>query len=122
MIHFSQEGGIDVELNLRLKAIRKENKLTQGMLADYLGVDQSYITKIESGERPVTTDILGKLASLYGCDTEMLLDEDSDIRPLRLAFRTKQNVKGTLQVLAAVNQIALNLRDLEIILGDDDDE
>ena len=111
-----------MELNLRLKAIRKENKLTQGMLADYLGVDQSYITKIESGERPVTTDILGKLASLYGCDTEMLLDEDSDIRPLRLAFRTKQNVKGTLQVLAAVNQIALNLRDLEIILGDDDDE
>lgn len=44
-----------VLLRQQLKAMRKAAKLTQVMIAERLELDQSYISKIERGERYVDT-------------------------------------------------------------------
>ena len=38
-------------MNERLKYLRKESKITQDQLAQFLSVDQSMITKLENGTR-----------------------------------------------------------------------
>jgi transcriptional regulator with XRE-family HTH domain len=41
----------NVAVRLQLKALRKEAKMTQGELAKKLREEQSYISKVERGER-----------------------------------------------------------------------
>ena len=44
-----------------LKEFRKENKLTQTQLAEYLGITQAFVSQVEKGERPVPNDYIIKI-------------------------------------------------------------
>ena len=48
---------------MSLKKFRKENKISQKELADYLGVGQSFISQIERGVCPLPSKSLGKIQS-----------------------------------------------------------
>ena len=50
----------------RLKEARKQSGLTQSEVAEKLGLPQSYVSKIESGERRVDAVELERLAKIYG--------------------------------------------------------
>ena len=50
----------------QLKKARLEAGLTQAQVATKLGHHQSYVSKIESGERRVDVVELNKFAKLYG--------------------------------------------------------
>ena len=63
-------------LGARLKELRVKNSITQSQLAEYLGVDQSYISKFESGQRQLSVLSLEKLANLFGLPVESLLEGD----------------------------------------------
>jgi len=47
-------------------------KMTQGRLARAAGVNQSYISLIENGERPLTDDLREKIAVALKCKPEEL--------------------------------------------------
>ncbi len=49
----------------RLKKARKEARLKQGDVARRLGRTQSYISKIEAGQRRIDTVQLKELAAVY---------------------------------------------------------
>ena len=51
---------------IRLKELRKESKLTQEQLANYLKVDQTLITKLENGTRNPSVNLLKRLAEGMG--------------------------------------------------------
>ena len=42
----------------RMKELREQAKLRQNQVAAYLGVDQSYLSKIEAGERSISVELL----------------------------------------------------------------
>lgn len=44
-----------------LKSFRKENRLTQIQLAEYLGVTQAFISQIEKGDRPTPNEYITKI-------------------------------------------------------------
>lgn len=44
-----------------LKLFRKENRLTQMQLAEYLGVTQAFISQVEKGNRPVPNEYIIKI-------------------------------------------------------------
>ena len=50
----------------RLKQLRKESKITQEQLAQYLEVDQSMITKLENGSRNLNITLIEKICDLFG--------------------------------------------------------
>jgi len=50
----------------RLKEARIKADLTQMQVAEKLGLPQSYVSKIESGERRVDAVELERLAKIYG--------------------------------------------------------
>lgn len=63
-----------------LKAFRKANNLTQTKLGEYLGINKSFISTIESDKDPMPKEKLSKLINNpYGWDTSMLTMESENI-------------------------------------------
>ena len=57
----------------RLRDLREDNDLTQQRVAEYLGMKQAQYSRYERGARDIPTDILIKLARLYGTTTDYIL-------------------------------------------------
>ena len=62
----------------KLRELRTERQLTQGQLAQRLGVHRSYITKIEQGVRLPGRDLLYRLARKLDVRMEDLLSVEED--------------------------------------------
>ena len=94
----------------RLKELRKDGHITQTQMADYLGVDQTMITKLENGSRKLSVSLIEKICNLFGCSEEYLMGEDDKYIPLNLAFRSNGIETEDLESIAAVNKIVMNIR------------
>lgn len=98
------------KIGLRVMELRKNTGITQKQLADYLNIDQSYISKIEKGERQLSLDSLTKLSSLFGCSIEYFVEDNVEHSPMTIAFRANGLSSEALEIIAVMNKIALNLR------------
>ena len=96
--------------------IRKKRRLSQVKLQIETGIDQSLISKIEKGEREASTDVLKKLAELFGCKVSAIINEEEDISCLNVAFRTNGMSEDDLNSIAVINRIALNLENMQQML------
>lgn len=56
-----------------LKKFRKDNRISQQMLADYLGVGQGFVSQMERGDRPMPSNIRERILG----NTEWVLCDDS---------------------------------------------
>ena len=56
-----------------LKKLRKERSMTQAALAEKLGLDKSSVAKYESADVTPSSDILMKLADIFGVSVDYLL-------------------------------------------------
>lgn len=68
--------GDKVRLGARVRALRKSGNLTQAKLAEKLGISASYLNLIENGRRPLSADLLIKLAQSFRLDLKDLAGED----------------------------------------------
>ncbi|OCJ44103.1 S24 family peptidase [Serratia sp. 14-2641] len=68
-----------MEMNDRIRARRKELKLTQGVLAKLVGVNRVTVTGWESGDYKPGGENLQALAAALGCSTTWILDGSGDI-------------------------------------------
>lgn len=106
-------------INIRLKQLRKESRITQEQMAEYLGVDQSLITKLENGTRSLNITLIDKICNLFGCSEAYLMGEDDAYIPLNFAFRSNGIQSEDLESIAVVNKIAMNIRYMNELLGDE---
>ena len=109
-------------LGQRFYEMREKSGFTQGQVAEYLQVDQSYISKCEKGQRKFSIDILEKVADLFGCTVDYFTNKNSKFTPLPTALRADSVEVEDLETIAAVNKIALNLRYMESLLEGDNNE
>ena len=69
---------IDVVVGLRIRVRRKTLGLTQGQLADALGLSFQQVQKYERGANRVSASMLVKTARFLGCSVGDLVDEEAD--------------------------------------------
>ena len=62
----------------RFRRIRQQLGLSQTQIAEGLGISPSYINLIERNQRPVTAQILLRLAETYDLDLRDLATADED--------------------------------------------
>ena len=62
----------------RFRRIRRQLGLSQTQMADELGVSPSYVNLIERNQRPITAQILLKMAEAYDIDLRELAAADKD--------------------------------------------
>ena len=56
-----------------IKKLREDNKLSQSELADNIGINNSVLSRIESGDRQLRDDELIKIADFFNVSTDYLL-------------------------------------------------
>ena len=63
---------------MKLKEKRNQKKLTQKQVADICGITQCSYSYYEIGKRQPKPDMLKKLASVYDCTVDELLEDSND--------------------------------------------
>lgn len=94
----------------KLKTMREKAGLRQGQIADYLGVTQTFISKVETGERNLTVDQLESVVNLYGYSLAAFENMAEDAHPIQFAFRAQDVSQDDLRVIADIGRIAINSR------------
>ena len=100
----------------KFSELRNKSGFTQSVIAEYLDVDQSYISKCEKDERQFSVDILEKAAELFGCTLDYFVNESWEFEKIPVALRAKSVTVEDLNMIAVMNKIALNLRFMEALL------
>ena len=67
-----------LKFKIRLKELREGRGYSQKELASLVGVDRSYITRIEQGQRQPGLAIMYRLLHLLGCRFEELVTLESN--------------------------------------------
>ena len=99
-----------------IRKLRERAGFTQGNLARFMQVDQSTVSKIESGDRSLSVSMLEKLATLFGVTAEQMESEGAVIPEFSFAFRGSDLSAAEMEALSAVNRIALNAAFMEKLL------
>lgn len=66
------------EVGERLVQARKHYGFTQKQVADYLGITQGQMSRLERGTRSLKISLLEQLCSLYNIDEEWVVDGVGD--------------------------------------------
>ena len=103
-------------INEKLRMMREEAGLRQGQIADYLGVTQTFISKVETGERNLTVDQLESVVNLYGYSLAAFADMEEDVHPIQFAFRAQDVRQEDLRIIADIAKIAINSRFMAKVL------
>lgn len=105
----------------KLKLMREQSGLRQGQIAEYLGVTQTFISKVETGERNLTVDQLENLVNLYGYNLSTFTNAETNINPIQFAYRAQEVSQDDLKAIADIGKIAINSRFMtEILEGAND--
>ena len=110
--HIMFSGGIRMvasRIGEKVREIREGMNLSQKQMADYLGLDQSAVSKYESGERSMSTVTLEKICNLLGCMPEELLSDEGARTEKKVAFRATDIDAEDLEALASVQRISMNI-------------
>lgn len=92
-----------------IRRLRERAGFTQRCLAQFMHVDQSLVSKVESGDRNLSVNMLEKLATLFGVTAEQMETQGDAIIPeFSIAFRGSDLSVDEMEAIAAVNRIALN--------------
>ena len=106
----------------RLRRLRQERRLTQAQMARELGISASYLTLLESNQRPVTVRVLLKLVEQFHVDLkEFAADTDQRLSlelmeafsdPIFESAEVKaSDVQELVATLPAVGRAVLDLYD-----------
>lgn len=61
---------------LNLRALRRAKEISQEELADAAELSRTYVSSVERGERNISIDNIGKLATALGTTPMILLDPE----------------------------------------------
>ena len=104
---------INATVGANVKRLRKRGGLTQEHVAQYLGIDQTLVSKVEAGQRSLGVASLERLCDLFFCTLDDLLDDGPQTSEAKaVAFRADGFGVDDLQALAAIERIVCNLEDL----------
>ena len=103
-------------LGENIRKLRDNAGFTQSNIAQFVGVDQSLISKVEKGERNLSADLIEKLAALFAVPVEELENQPIVASKLSFAFRGSEFSVAEMEAIAAINKIALNSEFMHNIL------
>lgn len=106
-----------LQIGNNIKLLREQSGFTQSNLARYLKVDQSLISKIEKNERALTSDMLDKLAALFGIAVEGFYQDTIPVNRISFALRASEIDEDDLKTISDINRIVLNLNFMTNMLG-----
>lgn len=104
------EGGtMEKEIGRRVRLLRNESGVSQAQLGEVLGLDQTAVSKIESGKRAMTARELMLVAQFCGVTTSRLIDAEPATVALRAGDAGRENVGDGVQEFQQLIEIYFGL-------------
>ena len=105
-------------LGMRVKALRKNKKLTQLQLANKLYISESYIALIEADKRNPSMEIVSKLADLFCVTSDYLINgevPDSEFMQIKELIgltkgRSEDEIRSAISLVRAFFECVDNCR------------
>ncbi|SDG72213.1 Transcriptional regulator, contains XRE-family HTH domain [Thermoanaerobacter thermohydrosulfuricus] len=98
------------KIGKKLQELRKQRGLTQEQVARHLGITQNQLSYYETGAREIDIGTLQRLARLYGCDYNYLLEDNETLNEqIIINFRADEISDEDLDIIAFVNEFVMNL-------------
>lgn len=91
-----------------IRKLRENMGVTQKAIARFLGVDQSFIVKVEKGERKISLDVLEKLSCLFGVAIDGIEDNSLKIPDYTFSVNANNFTPEELAAITTIHRIALN--------------
>lgn len=88
-----------------IKTLRDGMGLSQSVIARFLNVDKSMISKVEEC---LSADMLEKLAGLFGVSIDTIEEATIEVLSISNGFRENNLSAEDLEVISAINRIAIN--------------
>ncbi len=63
----------------KIRTLRERQGLSQGELANQVGVSRTHINKLESGSKSPSTKLMLKLADVFGTTIDALMRDEIDL-------------------------------------------
>lgn len=105
------------------KRARESCGFSQANVAEFLKVDQSLISKFEKGLRSMQSDMLERLANLYGIKiTDFKCVDGIPEQRVKAAYRSDALNTEDMEAIHDIKRIAMNLFFMSDMVGDDDVE
>ena len=102
-----------------IKALRERMGINQTSIARFLDVDQSLISKFEKGERALSSDMIEKLACLFGVSVDNIESGTIETPSLTFAFRANELTAEDMETISVINHIALNSEFMDDLLKEE---
>lgn len=101
-----------------IKYFRKNLGFSQENIANYLEVDTSLVSRLESGERKISGIQLTKLANLFGVDLASFFEENKEVNQINLAFafRAESLDKNSLDAMSQFKKVILSYLNMQELL------
>jgi transcriptional regulator with XRE-family HTH domain len=100
------------------KLAREANGFSQANAADFLKVDQSLISKFETGDRSLQSDMLERLANLYGYKVSDFESERGiPEQRIKTAYRSSGMSADDLEAIHDIKRIGMNLFFMAELMG-----
>jgi len=101
------------------KCAREACGFSQANVAEFLKVDQSLISKFEKGLRSLQSDMLERLANLYGYSvSDLSCAGGIPELQIRAVFRSSGITESDMEAIHDIKRIALNLFFMSKLAGD----
>lgn len=92
---------IDQALGARIKSLREQRQMTQSVFGKALEIDQSTVSRIEDGTRPLTARELASASAVLGVTIGALLDEETSAPALlRAGESDDEAVRASLRIFS----------------------
>ena len=105
------------------KHAREANGFTQANIANFLKVDQSLISKFEKGERSIQSDMLERLANLYGYSiSDFECEGGIPKQRMKVAYRSSGISSDDMEAIHDIRRIVMNLFFMADLAGGEKNE
>lgn len=95
-------------VNQRIRIIRKEKRITTTDLAEKLGISQSSVVRYENGSvKYVPLELLNKMAAVFECSVNDLIEGDSRYSQKKSARKTKQLSEDEQSLLVKYRELSI---------------
>ena len=99
-----------VPIGENARRARESSGFTQANVAEFLKVDQSLISKFEKGDRSLQSDVLERLANLYGYRvSDLTCGEGIAVKQVKAAYRSSGINTSDMEAIHDIKRIAMNL-------------
>jgi len=99
-----------------IRKLRENTGFSHANIAGFLHVDQDLILRVETGESALSSDMLDKIAALFGTTITALISPNVETSQCACAFRENEFSVEDMETICAINRIALNSEFMNTLL------